>query len=125
MKRLYVHTFVILLLSTTHLHTSNGMEPATIHVDRNWEIPDSTRVGEIVKTVRVTGNVDVNNINFALELDDPFSPNVDNPFWINSQTGFVYLNKSLEGMVCRTLFSCNMQKPENFHSGSILKKKEV
>lgn len=98
--KFHVHTFIILLLlSTTQLDHSNGMEPATIHVDRNWEIPDSTRVGDIVKTVRLTGNVDASKINFTLEPDDPFNPNLDNPFWINPQSGFVYLNKSLEGRV--------------------------
>lgn len=76
------------------------MSPATIHVDRNWDIPDSTRIGEIVKTVRVTGNYDPNTINFTLEPESgPWSSNLENPFWINPQTGFVYLNTSLVGWV--------------------------
>lgn len=85
----------LLLFSTTQ---SRGIEPATIAVDRNWSIPESTKVGTIVKTVNVQGE---NNqtVNYSLELDDPFSPNQENPFWIHPTTGYVYLNKSLEGRV--------------------------
>lgn len=96
MENFYSRTFFLLLLAVC---SSDGMEPSTIHVDRNWDIPDSTRVGEIVKTVRVTGNYDPNSIKFTLEPDDPWNKDLENPFWINSQTGFVYLNKSLEGWV--------------------------
>lgn len=87
--------FVTLLLQATR---SRGIEPSTINVDRNWSIPETTKIGTIVKTVNVQGE---NNqtINYSLELDDPFSPNQENPFWIDPSTGYVYLNKSLEGRV--------------------------
>jgi hypothetical protein len=101
---IYVRTFFILLL--TQLERSDGMSPATIHVDRNWDIPDSTKVGEIVKTVRVTGNYDPNTINFTLEPEAGPWGSSENPFWINPQTGFVYLNMSLVGWV-RLNFNLN------------------
>lgn len=89
---------ILLLISTTR---SRGIEPATINVDRNWSLPESTQLGSIVKTVHVQSQ---NNqtVHYSLELDDPFSPNKENPFWIHPTTGYVYLNKSLEGRV-----SCN------------------
>lgn len=86
---------VLLLFSTTH---SRGIGPSTITVDRNWSIPESTKIGTIVKTVQVQSETN-ETINYSLELDDPFSPNQENPFWIDPSTGYVYLNKSLEGRV--------------------------
>lgn len=61
-------------------------------------IPESTQIGTIVKTVSAKGE---NNetVQYTLDLDDPFNPNIENPFWINPTTGYVYLNKSLEGKV--------------------------
>lgn len=77
-----------------------GLEPATINVDRNWIIPESTKVGTIVKSVHVQGNSNNNTITYSLESpDDPFNPPVDNPFWIHPHSGYVYLNQSLEGRV--------------------------
>jgi hypothetical protein len=86
---------LLLLFSTTH---SRGIEPATIAVDRNWIIPESTQIGTIVKTVHVQSD---NNqtIQYSLEYDDPFNPNLENPFWIDQSTGYVYLNTSLVGRV--------------------------
>lgn len=86
---------VLLLFSTTH---SRGIGPSTITVDRNWSIPESTKVGQIVKTVHVQSETNA-TINYSLELDDPFSPNQENPFWIHPTTGYVYLNRTLEGRV--------------------------
>lgn len=86
---------ILLLFSTTH---SSGIGPATITVDRNWSIPESTKVGQIVKTVHVQSETN-DTIKYSLELDDPFSPNQENPFWIHPNTGYVYLNSSLEGRV--------------------------
>lgn len=77
---------------------SRGIEPATIMVDRNWSVPESTQIGTIVKTVHVQGK-DNKTINYTLELDDPFSPNQENPFWIDPTSGYVYLNKTLDGRV--------------------------
>jgi hypothetical protein len=77
-----------------------GTEPVTITVDRNWNIPESTKVGSIVKTVRASGSGD-RMIEYTLSVDDMISRGVDNPFWIHPHTGFVYLNKSLEGRVRR------------------------
>lgn len=86
---------ILVLFSTTN---TRGLEPATISVDRDWSIPESTKVGTIVKTVNVqSGNNET--INYSLEFDDPFNPNLENPFWIHPTNGYVYLNKSLEGRV--------------------------
>ncbi|CRL08221.1 CLUMA_CG020997, isoform A [Clunio marinus] len=91
--RLHISLLLLLLFTTTQ---SRGIEPATISVDRNWSIPESTKIGTIVQTVHVQGE---NNqtVSYSLELVDPFSPNQENPFWIHPHTGYVYLNKSLEG----------------------------
>lgn len=96
--KLSLGLLTLLLFSTTK---SSGLEPATIAVDRNWSVPESTKVGTIVKTVNVQSE---NNqtINYSLELDDPFNPNLESPFWIHPTTGYVYLNKSLEGRVSLT-----------------------
>lgn len=90
-----ISLLVLLLFST---HKSRGFGPATIEVDRNWNIPETTQIGTIVKTVHAQSD---NNrtMNYSLELDDLFSSNQENPFWINPTTGYVYLNKSLEGRV--------------------------
>lgn len=91
----HLSILILLLFSTTH---SRGIGPATITVDRNWSIPESTKVGQIVKTVHVQSETN-DTISYSLELDDPFSPNQENPFWIHPNTGYVYLNSSLEGRV--------------------------
>jgi hypothetical protein len=87
--------FLLLLFSTTQ---SRGFEPLTIDVDRNWIIPESTQIGTIVKTVHVKSQ---NNrtIQYSLEFDDIFNPDLKNPFWIHPTTGYVYLNSSLLGRV--------------------------
>lgn len=89
---------LLLILPFLSIQQHRGFEPSTISVDRNWLIPESTSIGTIVKTVSVTGE---NNetILFTLELEDPFNPNMVNPFWIDPSTGYVYLNQSLEGKV--------------------------
>lgn len=89
MKQLFV-----LLLLPLFSKSQRGFEPATIEVDRNWLIPESTLVGTIVKTVRVKGE-NTESVQYTLDVDD----NIENPFWIDPTTGYVYLNKSLEGKV--------------------------
>lgn len=94
MKNLYLQILIIFLLSTAH---SRGFGPGTITVDRNWNIPESTKVGSLVKTVQVSG---INKtVTYALENDEMLSRDLDNPFWIDPTNGYVYLNKSLEGWV--------------------------
>lgn len=94
--RLSIKLLILLLFSTIQ---SLGFGPATIEVDRNWSIPESTKVGTIVKTVHVQSN---ETVTYSLELDDLFNSNQENPFWIHPTTGYVYLNKSLEGRVSQT-----------------------
>ena len=83
---------------------SRGFGPATIEVDRNWSIPETTKIGTIVKTVHVQSD---NNktIVYSLEPDELFGSDIENPFWIDPNTGYVYLNKSLEGRVRLSLTS--------------------
>lgn len=97
MKQLFV-----LLLLPFFSKSQRGSEPATINVDRNWLIPESTKLGTIVKTVRVTGE-NAESTEFTLDLEDPFNPHLENPFWIDPATGYVYLNKSLEGKVSQNM----------------------
>jgi hypothetical protein len=75
---------MLLLLSSLFVLVCNSksQQPTTINVDRDWKIPETTKVGTIVKTVEVPGE---NNetIQFSVSLDDPFNPNLENPFWIH------------------------------------------
>lgn len=96
MRQIHTLVFVLLLLATKF---SRGSGPGTISVDRNWSVPESTKIGQIVKTVRVTG-VGNRSVTYSLETDDTLGfGNFESPFWINPSTGYVYLNKSLEGWV--------------------------
>lgn len=91
MKKFYLQIFVVFLLSTAH---SRGFGPGTITVNRNWNIPEETKVGTLVQPVRMSGSN--GNVTFSLENENK---EFDNPFWINPNTGYVYLNQSLEGWV--------------------------
>ncbi|KAG5666292.1 hypothetical protein PVAND_017843 [Polypedilum vanderplanki] len=94
MRQIHTLVFILLLLATKF---SRGSGPGTISVDRNWSVPESTKIGQIVKTVRVTG-VGNRSVSYSLETDDTLGfGNFESPFWINPSTGYVYLNKSLEG----------------------------
>lgn len=95
---------ISLLILLFAIKTSLCIEPATISVDRNWNIPESTKVGTIVKTVNVQGENN-HTRTYSLELEyNPFGSNEqENPFWINPQTGYVYLNTSLEGWVSHSV----------------------
>lgn len=77
---------MLILLTTLFVlaSTTKSQQPATINVDRNWKIPETTKVGSLVKTVEVQGE---NNetIVFSLSTDDPFNPYQENPFWIHPQ----------------------------------------
>lgn len=95
MKRFFLHIFVVFVLWTTH---SRGSGPGTILVDRNWNIPESTKVGTLVKTVQVTGIAN-RTVYYSLEKDELLFSELENPFWIDPANGYVYLNKSLEGWV--------------------------
>jgi hypothetical protein len=96
MRHIHTSVLVALLLATT---TSRGSGPGTIVVDRNWNVPESTRVGQIVKTVTVK-DVGNRSVSFSLENDDTLGfAEFESPFWINPLTGYVYLNKSVEGWV--------------------------
>lgn len=94
--RLSISLLILLLFSAIQ---SRGFGPATIDVDRNWSIPETTKLGTIVKTVHVQSDNNQTVYYYSLELDDLFSGNQENPFWIHPTTGYVYLNKSLEGRV--------------------------
>jgi hypothetical protein len=76
-----VHVWFLIFLVVV----AQSQQPATINVDRNWTIPESTILGTIVKTVHVQGE---NNetIVYSLSLEDPFNPNQENPFWIHPGT---------------------------------------
>ena len=87
----------LLLLLLFFTSNSRGFGPLTIKVDRNWIVPEATALGTLIKPVQVEGAND-RSITFSLELDE-FATNKENPFWIHPTTGFVYLNKSLEGRV--------------------------
>jgi hypothetical protein len=94
MRKFYLQIFVVFLLSTAH---SRGFGPGTITVDRNWNIPEATKTGTLVKTVQMTGTN--SNVTYSLENDEMINGHLDNPFWINPNNGYVYLNQTLEGWV--------------------------
>lgn len=74
--------FTILLVLVT---ATRSQQPATINVDRDWKIPEMTKIGTIVKSVDVQGENDA-KILFSLSLEDFSNPNQKNPFWIHPHT---------------------------------------
>ena len=73
--------YILIILLTA----AQSQQPATINVDRNWKIPETTKVGTVVKTVEVQGENNA-TIVFSLSLEDPFNPNQENFFWIHPHT---------------------------------------
>lgn len=88
---------LVILLVVFFISQSKSSEPATITVDRNWLIPESTKIGDVVKSALVQPESN-KTVSYSLELD-PFSSIKENPFWIHPHTGYIFLNKSLEGHV--------------------------
>lgn len=65
---------------------AQSQQPATINVDRNWSIPESTKLGTIVKTVSSERKDSNETIIYSLSLEDPFNPHQENPFWIDPKS---------------------------------------
>lgn len=66
-----------------------------ILVDRNWRIRENTTVNTLITQVRAEDS-DNDELEFGL---DPLGPGQLQPFVIDSNTGYVYLNESIEGKV--------------------------
>lgn len=67
-----------------------------ILVDRNWRIRENMTVGTLITQVRAD-DADNDELEFGL---DPLKPGQLQPFRIDPNTGYVYLNDSIEGKVC-------------------------
>lgn len=78
-----------------------------ILVDRNWRLRENTTVNSLITQVRAEDN-DNDELEFGL---DPLGPGQLQPFVIDSNTGYVYLNESIEGKVSWTgrSFSLSIQ----------------
>lgn len=80
--------------------------PPTMWVERLWRIPESEPVGS--RIIQVNGRDNEGGpLIYGLERVPFFDPNKKTqtnetkkiPFWINPDTGTVYLNESLQGRV--------------------------
>ncbi|XP_055532788.1 tyrosine kinase receptor Cad96Ca [Wyeomyia smithii] len=74
--------------------------PPVVVVDRNWLIRENTTVGTMIKQV-VAEDSDNDELEFGL---DPLGNGMLQPFVIDPQTGYVYLNESLEGKAGQNFF---------------------
>ncbi|XP_053684738.1 tyrosine kinase receptor Cad96Ca [Sabethes cyaneus] len=74
--------------------------PPVILVDRNWRIRENTTVGSMIKQVGAEDS-DNDELEFGL---DPLGSGQLQPFVIDPQTGYVYLNESLEGKAGQNFF---------------------
>lgn len=74
--------------------------PPVILVDRNWRIRENTTVNTLITQVRAEDS-DNDELEFGL---DPLGPGQLQPFVIDSNTGYVYLNESIEGKAGQNFF---------------------
>ncbi|XP_050080269.1 tyrosine kinase receptor Cad96Ca [Anopheles maculipalpis] len=74
--------------------------PPVIVVDRHWRIPENTTVGTLITRVKAEDNED-DKLEFGL---DALVAGQEQPFEIDPHTGFVYLNRSVEGRAGQNFF---------------------
>lgn len=78
-----------------------GNAPPTLQFDRNWQIPETEKVGTVITRVRGSDN-EGRPLVFGLEpLQFGGADKIPErlPFRIDPDTGVVYLNESLAGRV--------------------------
>lgn len=76
----------------------SGNTPPVLRLDRNWVIPDNEEPGSVVARVRAE-DAERDSLVFGLE-EATLLPDGSEYFSIDSKTGVVYVNKSLEDQVC-------------------------
>ncbi|XP_053657618.1 tyrosine kinase receptor Cad96Ca [Anopheles marshallii] len=74
--------------------------PPVIVVDRHWRIPENTTVGTLITRVNAEDNDD-DKLEFGL---DALVAGQEQPFAIDPNTGYVYLNSSVEGRAGQNFF---------------------
>uniref|UniRef100_A0A182QTM5 Protein kinase domain-containing protein n=1 Tax=Anopheles farauti TaxID=69004 RepID=A0A182QTM5_9DIPT len=74
--------------------------PPVIVVDRHWRIPENTTVGTKITSVNAEDNED-DKLEFGL---DALVAGQEQPFAIDPDTGYVYLNSSVEGRAGQNFF---------------------
>uniref|UniRef100_A0A182HN13 receptor protein-tyrosine kinase n=1 Tax=Anopheles arabiensis TaxID=7173 RepID=A0A182HN13_ANOAR len=74
--------------------------PPVIVVDRHWRIPENTTVGTMITRVNAEDNED-DKLEFGL---DALVAGQEQPFIIDPNTGFVFLNSSIEGRAGQNFF---------------------
>lgn len=70
-------------------------------LDRNWRLPDTEPVGNVITRVRAEDN-EQDKLTYGLEPHDDYGsdkPQPPLPFFINNTTGVVFLNETLKGRV--------------------------
>lgn len=78
-----------------------GNAPPTLQFDRNWQIPETEKVGTVITRVRGSDS-EGRSLEFGLEplqFDGANKKPEKLPFRIDPVTGVVYLNESLIGRV--------------------------
>ncbi|XKL65970.1 hypothetical protein PGB90_009390 [Kerria lacca] len=97
--------WILLLITRYNFGEDLPKPPPTIRTERNWIIPENTRIGDMI--TRVSAMEDEDNIIFGLEHVDGFniaqSDPIPFPFYINETTGIVYTNQSLTNVVNRDI----------------------
>ncbi|XP_052872793.1 tyrosine kinase receptor Cad96Ca [Anopheles cruzii] len=93
----------LVTISVLHQHGADSQElntPPVILVDRHWRIRENTTVGSMITRVTADDNED-DKLEFGL---DALVAGQDQPFVIDAHTGYVYLNKSVEGRAGQNFF---------------------
>lgn len=83
--------------------------PPTIYLDRNWQIPETEKVGTVITRVRGSDG-EGGSLEYGLEPLQFYGTNKKSerlPFRIDPATGVVYLNESLVGRV-RIVKCCDL-----------------
>jgi len=75
--------------------------PPIMWLDRNWRLPETEPVGNVITRVRAEDN-EQDKLTYGLEPHDNYGsdkPQPPLPFFINNTTGVVFLNETLKGRV--------------------------
>lgn len=94
--------------------------PPILTLDRNWKLPETEPVGNVVIRVHAHDN-EQDTLTYGLEPKHDYngddSPQTPLPFFIDNNTGIVYLNETLKGRV--STFNDSIQLSRSH--GAILK----
>lgn len=80
--------------------------PPIMWLDRNWRLPETEPVGNVITRVRAEDN-EQDKLTYGLEPHDHYNgnnkPQPPLPFFIDNRTGIVFLNETLKGRAGQNL----------------------